>query len=90
MVESGIDGGNEMATANPEIKKLLEHAKRELAAAKEEKARLFPANLHPLAEADKYPQDYTPDQIHRRNFLNARIESLENQIEDLLNRQYLK
>jgi hypothetical protein len=90
VVESGPDGSVKMSTANPEIKRLLEESKRELERAKEEKARLFPANLHPLAEPDKYPQAYTPDQIRQRNLLNAKIESLENRIEDLSNRQYLK
>jgi hypothetical protein len=79
-----------MATANPEIKRLLEEAKGELARVKEEKAKLFPANLHPLAEPDKYPQDYTSEQIRQRNLLNAKIESLENRIEELQNRQYLR
>jgi hypothetical protein len=79
-----------MATANPEIKRLIEEAKRELARLKEEKARSFPANLHPLAEPDRYPRDYTSEQIGQRNLLNAKIESLENRIEELQNRQFLK
>ena len=78
-----------MATANPEIKRLIEEAKRELARVKAEKAILFPANLHPLAEPDKYPKDYTSEQVARRNQLNAQIESLETRIEELQNRQYL-
>jgi polyhydroxyalkanoate synthesis regulator phasin len=75
-------------TPHPEIQRLLEQAKRELAEAKAEKARLFPPNIHPFAEPDKYPKDYTPEQIAQRNALNARIESLEKRIEDLQNRLY--
>ncbi len=77
-----------MATPNPEIQRLLEQARRELADAKAEKARLFPPNLHPFAEPDKYPKDYTPEQIAQRNALNARIETLEKRIDDLVNRLY--
>ncbi len=77
-----------MATPNPEIQKLLDDTKRQLAEAKAEKQRLFPPNLHPFAEPDKYPKDYTPEQIARRNALNAQIESLEKRIDDLQNRLY--
>ncbi len=77
-----------MATPNPEIQRLLEQTRRELADAKAEKARLFPPNLHPFAEPDKYPKDYTPEQIAQRNALNARIETLEKRIDDLVNRLY--
>jgi hypothetical protein len=90
MVESGIAERKEMPRQNPEIMRLLDEARRELVKTKEEKARLFPANLHPLAEPDRYPQDYTAEQIRQRNLLNTKIESLENRIEDLLNRQYQK
>jgi hypothetical protein len=79
-----------MATANPEIKRLLDEARNELARVRAEKARLFPANLHPLAEPDKYPKDYTSEQIRHRNQLNAQIESLEHRIQELQDRQYLK
>jgi hypothetical protein len=79
-----------MATANPEIKRRLDEARLELARVKAEKLRLFPANLHPLAEPDKYPREYTAEDIRRRNLLNAQIESLEARIEELQNRQYLK
>ena len=77
-----------MVTPNPEILRQLEQVRRELAEAKAEKTRMFPPNLHPLAEPDKYPQAYTPAQIERRNALNARIESLEKRIDDLQNRLY--
>lgn len=79
-----------MGEGNPEVERLIEEARRELAVVKAEKARLFPANIHPLAEPDKYPKNYTPDQIAHRNALNAQIESLEHRIEELQNRQYLK
>ncbi len=77
-----------MATPNPEIQRLLDQAQQELAEAKAEKLRLFPPNLHPFAEPDKYPKDYTPEQIAKRNALNAQIESLEKRIDDLRNRLY--
>ncbi len=77
-----------MATPNPEIQRQLDEARRELAEAKAEKQRLFPPNLHPFAEPDKYPKDYTPEQIVQRNALNAKIESLEKRIDDLQNRLY--
>ncbi len=77
-----------MATPNPEIQRLLDEARRELAEARAEKLRLFPPNLHPFAEPDKYPKDYTPEQIAQRNALNAQIESLEKRIDDLRNRLY--
>ncbi len=79
-----------MVTPNPEIQQLLEQAKRQLADLKAEKARLFPPNLHPFAEPDRYPQDYTPEQIAKRNALNRQIESLENRIEELQDRLYSK
>lgn len=78
------------ATPNPETKRQLEEAKRELERVKQEKAALYPPNLHPLAEPDSYPQKYTPEQIRRRNQLNAQIESLEARIEELQNRLYAK
>ncbi len=77
-----------MATPNPEIQRLLDEAKRELAETKAEKSKLFPPNLHPFGEPDKFPRDYTPDQIAKRNALNARIESLEKRIDDLQSRLY--
>ncbi len=77
-----------MPTPNPEIQRALEQARSELAEARAEKARLFPPNLHPFAQPDRYPQDYSPEQIAQRNALNARIESLEKRIDDLQNRLY--
>lgn len=79
-----------MVEANPAIQRLIDEAKAELAKAKAEKASLFPANLHPLAEPDKYPKDYSPEQILKRNQLNAQIESLERRIEELENRKFTK
>ena len=79
-----------MATPNPEVRRQLDEARFELARVKAEKLRLFPANLHPLAEPDKYPKEYTAEDIRQRNLLNAQIESLEARIEELQNRQYRK
>ncbi len=79
-----------MATMNPEIQRLLEEAKRELAEVRAEKSRLFPANPHPFAQPDKYPKEYSPEQIRRRNELNAQIETLENRIEELQDRLFSK
>ncbi len=75
---------------NPEIQKLLDEARRELAEARAEKLKLFPPNPHPLAEPDKFPGDYTPEQIKRRNELTATIEHLETRIEELSRRLYVK
>ena len=79
-----------MATVNPQIAEQLRHAREELARLKAEKARLFPANPHPFVEPDRFPRDYTPDQIQQRNQLVAQIESLEKRIEDLEARLYTK
>ncbi len=79
-----------MAMMNPEIHRLLEEVKRELAEVRAEKSRLFPANPHPFAQPDKYPKDYSPEQIRRRNELNAQIETLENRIEELQDRLFSK
>ncbi len=73
---------------NPEIQKLLDEARRELADARAEKARLFPPNPHPFAQPDAFPKDYTPEQIQRRNELTAKIEQLENRVEELSRRLY--
>ncbi len=75
---------------NPEIQQLLDEARRELAEARSEKLKLFPPNPHPFAQPDAFPKDYTPDQIQRRNELNARIEHLEQRIEELQRRLYMK
>lgn len=79
-----------MATMNPQIAEQLRQAREELARLKAEKARLFPANPHPFVEPDRFPRDYTPDQIQQRNQLIAQIESLEQRIEDLEARLYTK
>lgn len=79
-----------MATMNPQIAAQLRQAREELARLKAEKARLFPANPHPFVEPDRFPRDYTPDQIQQRNQLVAQIESLEQRIEDLEARLYTK
>jgi hypothetical protein len=79
-----------MSTPNPEIQKLLDEAKLELEQVKAEKARLFPPNKDPFGAPDRYPADYTPEEIALRNRLNAQIEMLEQQIDDLQLRLYSK
>ncbi len=79
-----------VANPNPEVQRQLDEARRELADTRAEKLKLFPPNPHPFAQPDKYPQDYSPDQIRQRNQLNARIEQLEARIEELSRRLYTK
>lgn len=79
-----------MSTPNPTIQRQLEQAKSELAAAKAEKARLFPPNTNPLGTPDRYPQDYTPEQIARHQQLNAQIEMLEQRVDALQLQLYRK
>ncbi|MBI4674522.1 MAG: hypothetical protein HY741_22990 [Chloroflexi bacterium] len=79
-----------MAAPNPTIQKLLDEAKAQLAAAKAEKARLYPPNTDPLGAPDKYPRDYTPAQITKHNRLDAEIEMLEQRVDDLQLRLYSK
>lgn len=79
-----------MATPNPTIQKLLDEAKAQLAAAKAEKARLFPPNTDPLGTPDRYPRDYTPEQIAKHNQLDAQIEMLEQRVDELQLRLYSK
>ncbi len=77
-----------MASPNPQIAEQLRQAREELARLKAEKARLFPANPHPFVEPDRFPRDYTPDQVQQRNRLVTQIENLEQRIEDLESRLY--
>ncbi len=77
-----------MPTPNPQISIQLQQARDDLARLRNEKARLYPPNPHPFAEPDKYPQEYTPEQIKYRNQLVNRIEELERRIEDLQDRLY--
>ncbi len=79
-----------MSTPNPTIQKSLQETKAQLAAAKAEKARLFPPNPNPLGTPDKYPRDYTPEQIARHNQLDAEIEMLERRVDELQLRLYSK
>lgn len=79
-----------MTTPNPTIQKLLDEAKQELAACKAEKARLFPPNRDPLGTPDRYPRDYTPEQIAKHQQLNAQIEMLEQRVDELHLRLYSK
>ncbi len=79
-----------MPTPNPKIADQLKQTKDELARLKSEKLRLYPPNPHPLAQPDKYPRDYSPEQIRHRNELVSKIEALERQIELLQDQLYQK
>ncbi len=79
-----------MATPNPVIAQKLQHAKDKLAQLKAEKARLYPANPHPFIEPDRYPRDYSPEQIQYRNQLVQQIEELEKRIDELQDQLYRK
>lgn len=79
-----------MATPNPVIAKKLREMKTELARLQAEKRKLFPPNPHPFAEPDPFPRNATPEQIRQRNQLVARIESLEEQIEELETQLYAR
>ena len=72
-----------MPTPNPTIQKQLDQAKAELAALKAEKARLFPPNTDPLGSPDRFPRDYSPEQIAVHKRLSAQIEALEQRIDSL-------
>ncbi len=79
-----------MATPNPRIAQQLDQAKGKLAQLKAEKARLFPANPHPFVEPDRYPRDFTPEQVQNRNRLVQQIEELEKRIDELQDQLYKK
>ncbi len=79
-----------MPTPNPKIADQLKQLKDELARLKSEKLRLYPPNPHPLAQPDKFPGDYSPEQISHRNELVRKIEALEAQIEKLQDQLYQK
>jgi hypothetical protein len=79
-----------MATPNPAIQAQLDQAKKELAELKAEKLRLFPPNTDPLGTPDKFPGDYTPEQLARHRQLSRQIEALEQRIDDLQLRLYTK
>jgi uncharacterized protein Yka (UPF0111/DUF47 family) len=77
-----------MPKTNPEIAEELRQAREELKQLKAEKLRLFPPNPHPLAEPDRFPNNYTPEAIRHRNELVAQIESLERRIDELQEQLY--
>ena len=79
-----------MPTPNPKIAEELKQAKEELGRLKSEKSRHYPPNAHPLAQADRYPRDYSAEQIRHRNELVRKIEALEQQIERLQDQLYQK
>jgi hypothetical protein len=78
-----------MAAPNPIIAQQLRQAKDELARVQADKRSLFPPNLHPFAQPDRFPRDATPEQIRQRNALIARIEELEQRIEELEAKLYV-
>lgn len=79
-----------MATPNPAIKAQLDAAKQELARLKAEKLKLFPPNTDPLGTPDKFPGDYTPEQLAKHRELSAQIDMLEQRVDDLQLRLYTK
>jgi hypothetical protein len=79
-----------MPTPNPVIQKQLDDARRQLAAAKAEKAHLFPPNTDPLGSPDRFPRDYTAEQIEKHHELNEQIELLEQRVDELELQLYSK
>lgn len=79
-----------MPTPNPVIQQRLELAKKELADLRAEKMRIFPPNRDPLGAPDKFPGDYTPDQIAYHRKLNQQIEQLEKLIDQLQSQLFQK
>ncbi len=79
-----------MLTPNPAIQNQLDEAKKQLADLKAEKRRLFPPNTDPLGAPDRFPADYTPEQIAYHRQLNTQIEALEQRVDDLQTRLYSK
>lgn len=79
-----------MLTPNPALQQQLNQAKQELAALKAEKARLFPPNTDPLGSPDRFPRDYTSEQVAHHSRLNAQIEALEQRVDELQLRLYSK
>ena len=75
---------------NDQVAAALEQAKDELRRLRDEKLRLYPPNPHPLAQPDDYPGKYTPEQIRYHNELTAKIEMLEQRIDELERRLYSK
>lgn len=79
-----------MPTPNPAIQKSLDDARQQLAAAKAEKARLFPPNTDPFGAPDKFPRDYSSEQIEKHRQLNEQIERLEQRVDKLELQLYTK
>ena len=78
-----------MSPQNPQIAEELGQTKIKLEQLKAEKLERYPPDPHPFIEPDRYPREYTPQQIEYRNQLIARIEELERRIEDLQDRLYI-
>jgi hypothetical protein len=79
-----------MPTPNPAIQKSLDDARQQLAAAKAEKARLCPPNTDPFGAPDKFPRDYSSEQIEKHRQLNEQIERLEQRVDELELQLYTK
>ncbi|RIK23957.1 MAG: hypothetical protein DCC52_12795 [Chloroflexi bacterium] len=79
-----------MPTPNPVIQQKLDAARQQLAAVKAEKARLFPPNPDPLGTPDRFPRDYSPEQIEQHRRLNEQIELLEQRVDELELQLYSK
>ncbi|TAH51402.1 MAG: hypothetical protein EYC68_10805 [Chloroflexota bacterium] len=79
-----------MPTPNPTIQRQLDETKAQLASLKAEKTRLFPPNTDPLGSPDRFPKDYTPEQIRYHNQLDAQIEALEHRVDELQLQLYRK
>ena len=79
-----------MTSPNPQVADELRQAKEELARLIAEKLQRYPPNPHPLADPDHFARSYSPEQIEARNQLVARIEEIEQRVETLRDRLYLK
>lgn len=79
-----------MPQPNPIIARQLRDAQVELARLQALKRELFPPNPRPLSEPDRFPRQATPEQIRQRNEIIARIETLEQQIEELYAKLYTR
>lgn len=79
-----------MPQPNPIIARQLREAQAELTRLLARKHELYPPNPHPFSEPDRFPRHATPEQIRQRNELIARIEALEQQIEELYAKLYTR
>lgn len=75
---------------NPVIERQLREARAELERLRAEKLKRFPPNPHPFVQRDRFPYEATPEEIRLRNELIARIEALEQLVEELEERLYTR